>query len=67
MATVDNFQASAVSPLFVEVQAQYGAAFEAAIARNVADALAEDVGAGDLTGRLVPADDVRDARIIVRE
>ncbi len=35
--------------------------------RNVADALAEDVGAGDQTGRLVPADDVRDARIIVRE
>jgi nicotinate-nucleotide pyrophosphorylase (carboxylating) len=67
MATVESFQASAVSPLFAEVQAQYGAALEAAIARNVADALAEDVGAGDQTGRLVPADDVRDARIIVRE
>jgi nicotinate-nucleotide pyrophosphorylase (carboxylating) len=38
-----------------------------ALARNVADALAEDVGAGDLTGRLVPADELRDARIIVRE
>ena len=36
-------------------------------ARNVADALAEDVGAGDQTGRLVPADDARTARIIVRE
>jgi nicotinate-nucleotide pyrophosphorylase (carboxylating) len=67
MATVESFQASAVSPLFAEVQAQYGAALEAAIARNVADALAEDVGTGDQTGRLVPADDVRDARIIVRE
>jgi nicotinate-nucleotide pyrophosphorylase (carboxylating) len=57
----------AVSPLFVEIQAQYGEAFVAAIARNVADALAEDVGSGDLTGLLVPADEMRDARIIVRE
>lgn len=57
----------AVSPLFVEIHAQYGAAFDAALARNVADALAEDVGAGDLTGRLVPAGAVREARIVVRE
>jgi nicotinate-nucleotide pyrophosphorylase (carboxylating) len=57
----------AVSPLFAEIRAQYGEAFDAAIARNVSDALAEDVGAGDLTGLLVPADDTRDARIIVRE
>ena len=57
----------AVSPLFAEVQAQYGDAFAAAIARNVADALGEDVGSGDLTGLLVPADEMRDARIIVRE
>jgi nicotinate-nucleotide pyrophosphorylase (carboxylating) len=49
------------------VRTQYGAAFDAAIARNVADALAEDVGTGDQTGRLVPADEMRDARIIVRE
>jgi nicotinate-nucleotide pyrophosphorylase (carboxylating) len=46
---------------------QYGAAFDEAIARNVADAIAEDVGAGDQTGRLVPADERRRARIIVRE
>jgi nicotinate-nucleotide pyrophosphorylase (carboxylating) len=57
----------AVSPLFADIRAQYGDAFDAAIARNVSDALAEDVGAGDLTGLLVPADDMRDARIIVRE
>jgi nicotinate-nucleotide pyrophosphorylase (carboxylating) len=56
-----------VSPLFAEIHAQYGAAFDAALARNVADALAEDIGSGDQTGRLVPADDVRNARIIVRE
>jgi nicotinate-nucleotide pyrophosphorylase (carboxylating) len=62
-----RYQADAVSPLFAEVRTQYGAAFDVALARNVADALAEDVGAGDLTGRLVPADELRDARIIVRE
>ena len=57
----------AVSPLFAEIEAQYGEAFATAIARNVSDALAEDVGSGDLTGLLVPADEIRDARIIVRE
>ena len=60
-------QFDAVSPLFAEIHAQYGVAFDAALARNVADALTEDVGSGDQTGRLVPADDVRAARIIVRE
>ncbi|NLP62230.1 carboxylating nicotinate-nucleotide diphosphorylase [Paraburkholderia sacchari] len=59
--------ADAVAPVLDEVRAQYGAVFDAAIARNVADALEEDVGPGDQTGRLVPADEVRDARIIVRE
>ena len=57
----------AVSPLFAEIRARYGAAFDAALERNVADALAEDVGDGDRTGRLVPADSIRDARILVRE
>jgi nicotinate-nucleotide pyrophosphorylase (carboxylating) len=57
----------AVSPLFAEIAAQYGDAFAEAITRNVSDALAEDVGSGDLTGLLVPADELRDARIIVRE
>ncbi|WP_250525483.1 carboxylating nicotinate-nucleotide diphosphorylase [Caballeronia sp. GAWG2-1] len=55
------------SPLFAEIRAQYGEAFDAALARNVADALAEDIGSGDHTGRLVPADTRRTARIIVRE
>lgn len=62
-----KYQVDAVSPLFTEVRARYGAAFDAALKRNVADALEEDVGAGDQTGRLIPAEDVRDARIIVRE
>jgi nicotinate-nucleotide pyrophosphorylase (carboxylating) len=62
-----NYLGDVVSPLFAEIRAQYGDALDAALARNVADALAEDVGSGDLTGYLVPADEMRDARIIVRE
>jgi nicotinate-nucleotide pyrophosphorylase (carboxylating) len=50
-----------------EVHAQYGAALDEALARNVADALAEDVGSGDLTGQLVPDGPPRRARVIVRE
>ncbi|CDY74162.1 Quinolinate phosphoribosyltransferase [decarboxylating] [Caballeronia glathei] len=56
-----------VSPLWAEIRAQYGEAFDAALVRNVTDALAEDVGTGDQTGRLVPADARRTARITVRE
>ncbi|MEX3956905.1 carboxylating nicotinate-nucleotide diphosphorylase [Trinickia sp. EG282A] len=67
MSKQHTIQGDAVSPLYSEIRAQYGAAFDAALARNVADALAEDVGSGDVTGRLVPADAVRDARIVVRE
>jgi nicotinate-nucleotide pyrophosphorylase (carboxylating) len=40
-----------------------GTAFE----RNIADALAEDIGSGDLTGLLVPAAQQVAARVIVRE
>ena len=67
MGAPELLAADAVSPVLADVHAQYGAAFEAAIARNVADALEEHVGPGDQTGRLVPADPVRDARIVVRE
>ncbi|SEA15829.1 carboxylating nicotinate-nucleotide diphosphorylase [Paraburkholderia sartisoli] len=67
MGASEFIRAEALSPLYAEIRAQYGDAFDAAIARNVADALAEDIGSGDLTGRLVPGDDLRDARIIVRE
>ncbi|MEX3839330.1 MULTISPECIES: carboxylating nicotinate-nucleotide diphosphorylase [Paraburkholderia] len=67
MGALELLAVDAVSPVLDEVRSQYGAAFDAAIARNVADALAEDVGPGDQTGRLVPADEMRDARIIVRE
>ncbi|WP_019938500.1 carboxylating nicotinate-nucleotide diphosphorylase [Bordetella sp. FB-8] len=67
MGALELLAADAVSPVVGEVRAQYGAALDAAIARNVADALEEDVGSGDQTGRLVPAGQTRDARIVVRE
>lgn len=51
------------SPLFAE----FGAPLADALERNVDSALAEDVGSGDLTGLLVPADESGNARIIVRE
>lgn len=40
---------------------------QAAFERNVRDALEEDVGAADLTGLLVPADERVTAQVIVRE
>lgn len=47
--------------------APFDAALEAAFARNIADAIAEDVGSGDLTGLLVPAGEQVRAQVIVRE
>lgn len=67
MSEQQTLRGDAVSPLYAEIRARYGAAFDAALVRNVADALAEDVGSGDVTGHLVPADAIRDARIVVRE
>jgi nicotinate-nucleotide pyrophosphorylase (carboxylating) len=56
-----------VSPLFEEIRALYGDAFDQALQRNITDALAEDIGDGDRTGLLVPATARRTARITVRE
>ncbi|TAL56532.1 carboxylating nicotinate-nucleotide diphosphorylase [Pandoraea sp.] len=50
-------------PLFTE----FGTPLADALDRNVDSALAEDVGSGDLTGLLVPADEIGKARIIVRD
>ncbi|MBB2915947.1 carboxylating nicotinate-nucleotide diphosphorylase [Cupriavidus alkaliphilus] len=52
-----------VNPIFES----YGAALQAALQTNVQAAIAEDVGSGDLTGLLVPADKAAHARVIVRE
>jgi nicotinate-nucleotide pyrophosphorylase (carboxylating) len=40
---------------------------EAARARNIADALAEDIGTGDWTAQLVPANKTANAKLIVRQ
>jgi len=56
-----------VSPLLEEIRALYGEAFDQALQRNVTDALAEDIGDGDRTGLLVPANVQRTARITVRD
>ena len=45
----------------------FGPALREALAANVAVAIAEDVGTGDRTGLLVPADRHARARVIVRE
>lgn len=52
-----------VNPVFDS----YGPALKAALDANVKAAIAEDVGTGDLTGLLVPADKPVQARVIVRE
>ena len=64
---VANVASQLVSPLFEEIRALYGEAFDQALQRNVTDALAEDIGDGDRTGLLVPATARRTARITVRE
>jgi len=45
----------------------FDADLQNAFERNIRDALAEDVGAADLTGLLVPANERVQARVIVRE
>ncbi|MNR76226.1 Nicotinate-nucleotide pyrophosphorylase [carboxylating] [compost metagenome] len=47
--------------------APFDAALAAAFERNIETALAEDVGTGDLTGKLVPEQEVVQAHVIVRE
>ncbi|HTD06652.1 carboxylating nicotinate-nucleotide diphosphorylase [Undibacterium sp.] len=47
--------------------APFDSALAAAFARNIADALAEDVGTGDVTGKLVPAEEWVSANVVVRE
>jgi nicotinate-nucleotide pyrophosphorylase (carboxylating) len=47
--------------------APFDAALAAAFERNIETALAEDVGTGDVTGKLVPEQEIVQARVIVRE
>ena len=47
--------------------AQFDDKLQAAFEQNILAALLEDVGTGDLTGKLVPSDTLVTARVIVRE
>ena len=47
--------------------APFDAALQVALQKNVSDALQEDIGHGDVTGLLVPANDLVQDRVIVRE
>ncbi|WP_370660640.1 carboxylating nicotinate-nucleotide diphosphorylase [Massilia arenae] len=52
---------------FDNPHAQFDDRLQAAFEQNILAALLEDVGTGDLTGKLVPSDTVVTARVIVRE
>lgn len=47
--------------------APFDAALAAAFEENIVSAIAEDVGSGDVTGKLVPEHDIVNAHVIVRE
>jgi nicotinate-nucleotide pyrophosphorylase (carboxylating) len=47
--------------------APFDAPLKAAFEANIVAALAEDVGTGDVTGKLVPEQEIVNARVIVRE
>lgn len=47
--------------------APFDAALQTAFDNNIRTAIAEDVGSGDLTGKLVPEQEMVKARVIVRE
>lgn len=49
------------------IRASYGAVFEAALVRNVRDALSEDIGRQDETGLLIPQNAMCEACVTVRE
>lgn len=49
------------------ISSRYGLSFAAAVTRNVAAMLAEDVGSGDLSAALIDAQTIYRARVISRE
>jgi nicotinate-nucleotide pyrophosphorylase (carboxylating) len=54
-------------PLFAQKYPHNSQAFNDLVAQNVSTALAEDIGAGDLTAALIPANQQAEAAIISRE
>jgi nicotinate-nucleotide pyrophosphorylase (carboxylating) len=55
------------APLFTQQYPRDGQAFNDLVAQNVRLALAEDIGSGDLTAALIPANQNAEATIISRE
>ncbi|MES2637681.1 MAG: carboxylating nicotinate-nucleotide diphosphorylase [Pseudomonadota bacterium] len=55
------------TPLFTQQYPHGSAAFNALVEQDVKHAIAEDVGSGDLTASLIPADKQAQATIITRE
>lgn len=66
LMTLDPGALEACAPDFAALDREYHGALQTALRRNVRTALEEDVGSGDLTGRLL-GDVQRQARVIVRE
>ena len=56
-----------LTPLFTQQYPRGSLAFNALVERNVAQALSEDIGSGDLTATLIPADKQTHATIMTRE
>lgn len=56
-----------LQPIFMQQFPRGSQAFNDLVARNVMLALAEDIGTGDLTARLIPANQNAEATIISRE
>jgi nicotinate-nucleotide pyrophosphorylase (carboxylating) len=54
-------------PLFAQQYPRGSAAFNELVAQNVATAMMEDIGSGDLTANLIPADKTAIATIMTRE
>jgi nicotinate-nucleotide pyrophosphorylase (carboxylating) len=55
------------TPLFIQKFPRGSQAFNDLVAQNVQQALAEDIGSGDLTASLIPATQLAEAAIISRE
>lgn len=65
--TATQMNTTRLAPAAEAIFDGFGPALREALSANVAAAIAEDVGTGDRTGLLIPADRLARARVIVRE
>lgn len=65
--TAAQMNTTRLAPAAEAIFDSFGPALREALSANVATAIAEDVGTGDRTGLLIPADRPARARVIVRE